>query len=66
MPTDKYEQLLTIPETGDALTLKNKTIRAWIAQRRIGCVRLGRSIRVPLSEVKRLINEGSTPAKDRQ
>jgi excisionase family DNA binding protein len=39
------------------------TIRAWIAQRRIGHVRLGRSVRIPSSEIRRLLEEGFVPAR---
>lgn len=40
------DRLLTVPEAAEALALKTKTIRAWIAVRRIGCVRLGSAVRV--------------------
>jgi excisionase family DNA binding protein len=62
MPTKTHENLLTIPQAAEALSLKPKTIRAWIGTRRIGCVRLGGAVRVPATEVTRLIEEGSIPA----
>ena len=34
------------------------TIRAWIARRKIACVRLGRAVRVPVAEIDRLLDEG--------
>jgi excisionase family DNA binding protein len=55
--------LLTVLEAADALSLKPKTIRAWIGSRRIACVRLGGAVRVRASEVNRLIEKGSIPAK---
>jgi excisionase family DNA binding protein len=55
--------LLTVMETAEALNLKQKTIRTWIGLRRIACVRLGRAVRVPASEIARLLKEGSVPAK---
>jgi excisionase family DNA binding protein len=58
----RTRKLLTVDEAADALTLKPKTIRAWIASRRIGIVRIGRAIRIPLSEIDRLIEEGTIPA----
>jgi excisionase family DNA binding protein len=58
----KNEELLTVPEGAKALSLKEKTIRAWIAARRIGCVRPGGAVRIPASEIARLIKEGSDPA----
>ncbi len=54
---------LTIDETATALGLSRHTVRAWIAQRRLGHVRLGRSIRVPTSEVSRLLADNFRPAK---
>jgi excisionase family DNA binding protein len=60
--TVKIHNLLTIPEAAEALSLKPKTVRAWIGARRIGCVRLGGAVRVPASEIARLIDEGTIPA----
>lgn len=58
-------ELLTVDEAAAELTLKPKTIRAWIASRRIGHVRLGkRAIRIHINEINRLIDEGTIPAAD--
>ena len=54
---------LTVEETATALGLSRHTVRAWITQRRLGHVRLGRSIRVPVSEVSRLLDDNFRPAK---
>ena len=53
---------LTISEVAARLGLSPWTIRTWITQKRIGCVRLGRSIRISESEVERLIRLGTRPA----
>lgn len=45
------------------LALSQKTVWQWIGERRIGVVRLGRAVRVPLTEIERLMEEGSTPAQ---
>jgi len=55
--------MLTVRLTAERLGLRESTVRAWIAQRRIGIVRLGRAIRIPLEEIERLISEGTIPAK---
>jgi excisionase family DNA binding protein len=56
-------QLLTIDEAARAMSMKPKTVRAWIAQRRISVVRpMGWSIRVPASEIDRIINRDIIPA----
>jgi excisionase family DNA binding protein len=55
--------LLTVAEAAVALAIKPKTVRAWIAARRIGFVRLnGWAVRIPVSEIERLIDEGTQPA----
>jgi excisionase family DNA binding protein len=56
-------RLVTVTQFAELLGLKESTIRAWIARRRIGIVRLGRAIRVPLEEADRLIAEGTIPPK---
>jgi excisionase family DNA binding protein len=55
--------MLTVHEAAARLGLRDSTLRAWIAQRRIGIVRLGRAIRIPLKEVERLIAVGTIPAR---
>ncbi len=62
MPTTNPEQYSTVPETAAIFILKPKTTRAWIGQGRLGCAHFGRAVRVPMSEIFRLIDEGSTPA----
>ena len=59
MPAAK---LLKVPEAAELLALSQKTVWQWIAERRIGVVRLGRAVRIPLSEIERLMEEGTTPA----
>ena len=56
-------KLLKVPEAADALALSPKTIWQWIGERRIGVVRLGRAVRIPQSEIERLLEKGSTPAR---
>lgn len=55
-------KLNEVPQGAEQLALAEKTLWQWIAERRIGVVRLGRSVRIPQSEIDRLIAEGSTPA----
>jgi excisionase family DNA binding protein len=56
---------LTVPEVSKALGLSPATIRAWIAARRISYIRLGRSIRILPSEIQKLLENGSVPARRR-
>ncbi len=58
------EQLLRIPEVAEQLTLRPVTIRAWLARRKLSFVRVGRSIRIPRSEVDRVLTEGTVPRRE--
>ena len=55
---------LTVREAARALSLSPATVRAWIAARRLGYIRLGRAIRVPTDEVQRVLAAGAVPARD--
>jgi excisionase family DNA binding protein len=54
---------LTVAGAAKELGLAESTIRAWIAQRRKGHVRLGRAIRIPASEIERIVQSGFMPAR---
>ncbi len=56
-------KLMKVPEAAAKLALSQKTVWQWIGERRIGVVRLGRAVRGPQSEIDRLMEEGSTPAR---
>jgi excisionase family DNA binding protein len=51
----------TVEEAATELNLSRATIRAWIAQRRLGHIRLGRAIRVPADEIRRVLEVGYVP-----
>jgi excisionase family DNA binding protein len=56
-------RLLTIAEAAEELSLKPKTLRAWIAQKRVTVVRPGGwTVRIPESEIERIIAEGTVHA----
>ena len=56
--------MLTVAEAAHKLGIKEATLRLWIYQRRLGHVKLGRAVRVPESEVDRLIRENLVPARE--
>lgn len=61
---DGFERLYTPKRVGEILGLKTCTIRLWIALRKIGSVKIGdRAIRVPESEIAKLIEAGYVPAR---
>lgn len=53
---------LTVNDAATRLGLSVHTIRAWIAQRRIAHIRLGRAVRIPESEIERLLRDNTVPA----
>ena len=57
--------LLTVAEAAQEWKVKPCTVRAWLLRRKIGCVRLSaRCVRIPRSEIERLIIEGTVPARE--
>jgi excisionase family DNA binding protein len=56
-------ELNKVRKFAEKLNIAEKTAWGWIAQGRVGVVRLGRSVRVPQEEIDRLIEEGFTPAR---
>lgn len=60
-------RLLDVRSFADAVGLAPVTVRRWIAQGQIAIVRLGsRSVRIPATELGRLIEEGSATASGRR
>lgn len=55
------EKLLTVFEAEVMTGRRASTWRRDIRERRVGHVRIGRQIRIPLSEVQRLIGNGYRP-----
>ena len=52
-------KLLTVPEAAQALKVSQAAIRSWILRRRIHFVRVSRLVRIPSSEIERIIREGT-------
>jgi excisionase family DNA binding protein len=60
---EKHDELFRVRDAARPLGIEEKTLRVWMASGKIGFVRLGRSVRVPLSEINRVISSGFQPAK---
>ncbi|MDR4493365.1 MAG: helix-turn-helix domain-containing protein [Nitrospirales bacterium] len=58
----KVSQLLTVEEAAKRLGLKIATIRRRILERKIDYVKNGRSVRIPVETVERMIHQGYRPA----
>lgn len=57
-----HDALLSVDQAAARLTLKPLTIRKWIALKKIGIVRIGSSVRIPESEIMRVLAAGWEPA----
>ena len=57
------ERPRTLAEAADELGLSIHTVRAWIADRRLAHLRLGRAIRIPAEELRRVIEASTVPAE---
>ena len=57
-------KFLRVAEFAEALNIKESTARAWILRHKVSYVRLnGRAVRIPASEVDRILSEGLIPAR---
>ena len=50
-PPDELPRLLTIPQLASYLNVSSKTVRRWVATRRIPCVRIGTRIRFERGDI---------------
>jgi excisionase family DNA binding protein len=54
------KRLVTVNEAARILALRPSTVRVWCYQRRLARVRIGkRAIRIPLTEIHRIIRDGT-------
>ena len=58
----KVSQLLTVEEVAGRLGVKVATIRRRILERKIDYVKNGRTVRIPVETVERIIDQGYRPA----
>ena len=56
------DKLLTVFQAEELTGRKVSTWRRDISQRRVAVVRFGRSVRIPRSEIERLVRAGYSPA----
>ncbi len=54
---------LTVKQFATELGLAEVTVRVWLGQRRIQFVRLGRAIRIPATELQRVVEEGTVEVR---
>jgi excisionase family DNA binding protein len=56
-------QLLSSKQFAMAIGVTEACVRSWTLKRKINVVRLGRLVRIPRTEVQRLIDEGAIPLR---
>jgi excisionase family DNA binding protein len=61
-PREPIERPRTVAEAAMELGLSVHTIRAWVATRRLAHIKLGRAIRIPATEIRRIIDANTVPA----
>lgn len=59
------KNLLTVKEAAQELTLSPKTMRMWVFYKKIETIRIGGSVRIPSTEIARIIESGRTEAVGR-
>ena len=52
---------MNLTQLAEYLGFSRRTIEKWVADDKIAVIRIGRSVRVPLSEVERLVNQDAMP-----
>jgi len=58
-------RLLRVSEAAQYLNVKESTIREWLTRGKITRVRVGeRCVRIPLDALEKLVDEGTTPARE--
>ncbi len=67
VPMNYYEDvLITVREAAKRLGIREGTVRAWLAQRRLPRVRCGRAVRIPAAAVEDFIKRHTVSAKETQ
>ncbi len=55
---------LSIEAAADEIGVSPWTLRSWVRARRIGCVRAGRRVLIPVAEVEAFLDRHRIPARD--
>lgn len=60
---EKEKSLLRVNEFAALLDVTPACVRRWLLERKIASTRIGRLVRIPASEIKRLVESGLRPAR---
>jgi excisionase family DNA binding protein len=56
-------RLMSIPQFAELLGVTNSCVRRWVLERRVGFVKVGRLVRIPMTEFDRIVAEGTRTAR---
>lgn len=56
------QQLMSASDFATTVGVTLSCVRRWIFEKRIATVKLGRLVRIPVTEVERILNAGLRPA----
>jgi len=54
-------EFVTLDDAAVMLSLSRRTIEKWVLLKKISVVHLGRAVRIPISEIERLVNQDALP-----
>jgi excisionase family DNA binding protein len=63
VPVKVSEPKYRVREAAKLLGQEERTTRDWILDRKIGVIRVGKTILIPESEIERILEDGFCPAK---
>lgn len=64
--SENSAKLLTIPEFASALRIKPSCVRRWMTESKVTFVHVGRLVRIPETELERIIRTGTRPARTKE
>ena len=64
MKSDGARKLLDVDAAAERLSVSPFTIRAWLRQRRLEHVKLGRRVLVPERAIRRFVERNTIPARE--
>lgn len=62
--SSNQSQLITVRQASEQLGLREGTIRAWLARRKLPRVNCGRAVRIPAEAVREFIERNTIPARE--
>ncbi len=65
VPARNDKAALTVKEVAVMFGVAESTVRLWIGRRDIAVIRLGRSVRIPKTEINRVMSENTVPVRRR-